>query len=200
MPSEHTYSEIVNLPWSLTHIMKAVSYPTLSCQKRAEIAIFDAQIDDLFTLLNGLRPGIEAFVLHPREDGLAQISAILASRKEICTLHLISHGAPGQLFMGRLPITAEDLTIKTLNQWQQSFSSNAEILIYGCNVAAGVAGRALISQLYTLTGMNVAASSTPTGNATLGGNWNFEITSSDFTPTMAFDAAGVIAYAGLLAN
>lgn len=180
--------------------MKATNSSTLSRQALAEIAIFDAQVDDLSTLLNGLKPGIEAFVLHPQEDGLAQISTILANRENIQSLHLVSHGAPGRLFMGRLPITAQDLTVETLEQWQQSLSSDAEILIYGCNVAAGAAGRALVSQLYALTGMNVAASSTPTGNEALGGNWNFEITSSHFTPKMAFDAAGVVAYAGLLAH
>lgn len=166
-------------------------------QNMAEMAIFDAQIDDLSILLNGLKPGVEACVLHPKEDGLAQISAILASRKEIRTLHLISHGAPGQLFMGRSPITAQDLTVETLKQWQPSLSSDAEILIYGCNVAAGADGEAFLAKLNALLQANIAASTTPVGHAAHGANWELD-TATHLQSDLPFTDEALAHFSGIL--
>ncbi len=53
-----------------------------------------------------------------------------------------------------------------LQQWDV-----ANLLLYGCNVAAGDAGAEFIAKLHTLTGAEIAASKTLTGSAAKGGNW-----------------------------
>jgi len=42
------------------------------------------------------------------------------------------------------------------------------LYIYGCNVAAGDAGTEFIEKLHQITGANIAASNTLTGNSDLG--------------------------------
>ncbi len=56
------------------------------------------------------------------------------------------------------------------------------LLIYGCNVAAGDTGAELIAKLKQLTGAEIAASTTRTGNIAQGGNWELEYQ----TGTIAF--------------
>ncbi len=51
----------------------------------------------------------------------------------------------------------------------------AHLYIYGCNVAAGDAGTEFIEKLHQITGANIAASNTVTGNSDLGGNWELEV-------------------------
>ncbi|MFM6251007.1 MAG: DUF4347 domain-containing protein, partial [Dolichospermum sp.] len=58
-----------------------------------------------------------------------------------------------------------------LQQWPQN------ILLYGCNVAAGDAGAEFIHKLHQITNATISASTTKTGNAALGGNWELEGTS-----------------------
>ncbi|MCA9049689.1 MAG: DUF4347 domain-containing protein, partial [Planctomycetaceae bacterium] len=58
--------------------------------------------------------------------------------------------------------------------WQYSMSDQADILIYGCNVAATLDGQQLLSELSTLTDSDVAGSEDLTGAAELGGDWDLE--------------------------
>ncbi len=45
------------------------------------------------------------------------------------------------------------------------------LILYGCNVTTGDAGAEFFEKLHRLTGVSIAASATPTGNAALNGNW-----------------------------
>ncbi len=49
-----------------------------------------------------------------------------------------------------------------------------DILLYGCNVATGPEGAEFLATVSGLTGANVAASATPTGPRSLGGDWILE--------------------------
>lgn len=53
--------------------------------------------------------------------------------------------------------------------------SDADLLIYGCDVGAGVAGQDLLSAISQLTGADLAASDDLTGAGLLGGDWDLEI-------------------------
>lgn len=59
----------------------------------------------------------------------------------------------------------------------QSLSSNADILLYGCNFAEGNVGLAAVNTLSQLTGADIAASDDLTGNGDLGGDWQLEVIS-----------------------
>ena len=59
-------------------------------------------------------------------------------------------------------------------------------------------GRELISKLHQLTGANIAASNSLTGNPNQGGNWELEITQGKITPSLAFNPATIANYAGVL--
>jgi len=57
---------------------------------------------------------------------------------------------------------------------ETELSANADILLYGCDIAQGPQGMALLTQIATLTGADIAASTNPTGAASRGGDWTLE--------------------------
>ncbi len=80
---------------------------------------------------------------------------------------------PGCLYLGN-----SQLSINTINNdYAQELEnwSVTNILLYGCNVAAGDAGAEFLEKLHQLTGANIAASARPTGNVALGGDWELEV-------------------------
>ncbi|MGK7912589.1 MAG: heparin lyase I family protein, partial [Synechococcus sp.] len=85
-----------------------------------------------------------------------------------------------------------------LQQWQTALSENADILFYGCNVAAGQKGATFLNQIGELTGADIAASNDLTGHGQLGGNWQLEFsngqieTRSPFQNSVAQDYKSVL--------
>ncbi len=102
------------------------------------IVFIDAAVADYQTLLDGVKLGVEAIILDSHRDGIEQISEVLANRTNIDSIHLVSHGEPGSLQLGKTRLFIDNLETysKQLQQWQRALTVDADILIYGCNVAA----------------------------------------------------------------
>jgi LEA14-like dessication related protein len=123
-----------------------------------------------------LAPDMDVVVLDGRQDGLRQIAQALATRRDITGLHLISHGGPGALKLGALELDRAQLSTRAadMDTIRAALRQDADILLYGCNVAEGKVGQAFIGELASRTGARVAASTDPTGAAAQGGNWILE--------------------------
>ncbi len=100
----------------------------------------------------------------------------MAGESDIEAIHILSHGSDGTLFLGNSPLdkTTLETHAHTVKQWGKALKRNADILLYGCNVAQTEQGKAFVKHLSQLTKANVAASTTLTGNAKLGGDWNLD--------------------------
>ncbi|MEL6455155.1 MAG: DUF4347 domain-containing protein, partial [Cyanobacteria bacterium J06623_5] len=147
----------------------------------------DSRIDDIAMLANGIISGSEVVLLSPEQDGIAQITQALQYRQDLVTIHLISHGKPGHLYIGNTRLNRENLLryASKLHRWSEYADA---LLLYGCNVAAGCAGNEFINTLHQLTNVPVAASTSRTGAAALGGNWNLEVTTHPFEVPSGFQA------------
>ena len=113
------------------------------------------------------------------------IATTLASEGELKANHLAfaSHGRSNEIFLTKnQPITKNTLSINGGNNPVYTFWEDMQDLIVqggridllGCRIAAKTEGKELIKELETITGLNVAASTDPTGHASLGGNWILE--------------------------
>jgi Domain of unknown function (DUF4347) len=145
-----------------------------------EIVFVDAATPDAGRLIADIagqsgRP-IDVVQIGAGEDGLARISAELAARQDISAVHVISHGSDGALQLGSrvLDLAAVEAQSAQLAGWRFALTDDADILIYGCDVAQTDAGRELLQRLSALTGADVAASTDATGSAALGGDWDLE--------------------------
>ena len=181
------------------------SQGTESGQRSRELLIVGAGIEDSRTLQDGLvRDGrdIEVLVLDPEADAMSQISAALAGRSDLSAIHILSHGASGQL---QLQTGADTVDIAVLaaragevGRWGDALRPGGDILLYGCDVAAGDTGAAFVRQLSALTGADVAASDNRTGDSRLQGDWTLEFSSGRIDSATAFSAAAQAQWHGTL--
>ena len=102
----------------------------------------------------------------------------------------MSHGVDGALELGNAWLNGYSLEARAdeIAQWSNALSANADILLYGCDVAADGQGQAFINRLAEITGADVAASQDATGSAALGGNWNLEYSTGSIESESAIDA------------
>ncbi|HEY9848357.1 MAG TPA: DUF4347 domain-containing protein, partial [Leptolyngbyaceae cyanobacterium] len=173
---------------------------SISTSKNTNSIVFiDSTVPDYQSLAASVVPGIEVIILYPQIDEIEQITDSLSLRNNINALHIVSHGSPGSLQFGNAQLNSQNLHIyeNQLQQWRNSFSDNADILLYGCHVAAGENGVAFIQQLSELTGADIAASDDLTGSAALDGDWDLEVNSGLIEAPLAFQV-GVIAYNAVL--
>ncbi len=167
------------------------------------MVFIDAAVEDYQYLATLVKPGIEAIAIDSQQDGIAQISQILAQRQGINAIHLVSHGQPGQVQLGGAKLNLENLPEyrQFLQQWKNYLSENATILIYGCQVAAADIGMAFVEAISNFTGINVIASNTLTGCAEKGGDWELQVATREPGKTsLAFQEEGLQKYAQVLAN
>lgn len=127
------------------------------------LVVIDPRVDSPEQLVAGLRSGSQAVVLDLTQDGIAQITQALAGG-HYGSLHLVAHGTPGRLELG-----SGLLSLATLPQYRQQLLEwgVAEILVYGCEVAAQPQ---MLQVLHQLTGATVAGSAMAVGQ----GNWRLE--------------------------
>lgn len=125
-------------------------------------------------------------------DGIAAITRALSGAHGVTAVHVISHGGAGAVQLGTSTLDQDALLLRApeIAAWGQHMSADADMLLYGCDVADGAQGRALMQGLAQLTGADVAASTDRTGAAVLGGNWLLEAS------TGAIEAAGAIGQPG----
>lgn len=171
--------------------------------QKPQIVFIDSAVEDYQYLATLVKPGIEAIAIDPQQDGIAQISQILAQRQGMNAIHLVSHGQPGEVQLGGAKLNLDNLPVyrQFLQQWKHYLSENATILIYGCQVAASDIGMAFVEAISQLTGINVIASNTLTGGAEKGGDWELQIaTRKPGKTSLAFQEEGLQKYAHVLAN
>ncbi len=184
--------------------------PATSTSYVHNLVFIDMAVEDYSGLVNGVLDNSQVFVLDSAQNGVEEITAILASynRTNLTNIHIVCHGAPGYLQLGNthLGLDTLDEYSQQLQQWQKIFSASAKsnnpwnLLIYGCNVALGDAGTEFIDKLHQLTGANIAASRQRIGNAALGGDWELEVRTADMEVSLVFAETTRQAYAGVLAT
>ena len=127
-------------------------------------------------------------VLDPDRDGVAQVTETLRDYTDLDAVHFVSHGADGRLQLGDTWLGSDNLDDyqDAVQTWQQALADDADLLIYGCNLAETGAGQAFIDRLSALTAADVAASDDITGAAQRGGDWALEYRSGEVDTPLAF--------------
>ncbi len=171
-------------------------------QGRKEAVFIDTSLGDYKTLEAAVADGKAIIEFDGLKDGLAQIAGWAASHAGYDAIHILSHGSEGLIRLGSTALTLDALrteaTRTELSLIGSALHGDGDLLFYGCDIGAGPAGQALVTQLASLTGADVAASTDATGAARLGGNWTLEAQTGHIDVTGALDAAGISAYAQLL--
>ncbi len=163
------------------------------------VVFIDAGLDDTDQLISMIDPSMEIILLNGDSDGVAQIAQALEGRSDIDRIHIMAHGSSGELQLGSGVLTQASMSSlhsQDLTTIRASLSLSADLLIYGCNFAAGPAGQSAVTALAGLTGADIAASDDITGSATLGGDWQLELQIGDIDQQ---DIIAAEAYQGIMA-
>jgi Ca2+-binding RTX toxin-like protein len=164
-----------------------------------QIIFVDSSVQDYQSLIHNA-DAAQIFILNENLSGIEQITNTLANQKDISALHILSHGSPGSVTLGTEALNGnniENFNTK-LKQWGNALTQNADILLYGCEVAAGETGQNFLKRLSEITGADIAASANLTGSAELGGDWNLEVQTGPIEATVPFNAKALKTYSGVL--
>jgi len=154
------------------------------------IADRDALVADFVRATGADRP-VEVVVLDPERDGIAQIGEALATRTGLTAVHILSHGRDGAIQLGSTMLDAAtlDARAEAVSEWGRAFTTDGDLLLYGCDVADSIRGESFVGELARLTGADVAASTNLTGDAALGGDWTLEFASGAIETPIALPGA-----------
>jgi Ca2+-binding RTX toxin-like protein len=164
------------------------------------IVFIDSMVDDYEMLMAGVKPGLEVVLLDDSQDGITQITQCLKGRSGLSSLHIVTHGDAGELWVGIGFVNSHTLEQykHDFQSWAAALAPDADILLYGCNIAAGETGRQFVQLFSELTGADVAASSNLTGSAALGGDWELEVKIGNVEAPIAFGIETMEAYGAVL--
>ncbi|MGI9285279.1 MAG: DUF4347 domain-containing protein, partial [Pseudomonadales bacterium] len=185
------------------------SNKTAAEQRTLELIFMDAAtpdreqlLDDLLTSEESANRRFEIIEITADRDGVLQVSETLNNYQDVDAVHIISHGSDGNINLGGSTLNASNLTAyqNAISGWSNALDANADILVYGCNLAANDAGQVLIDQLSILARADIAASTDLTGNVSLGGDWVMEYHQGQIDTQIAFSSALQQQWQGTLAT
>jgi hypothetical protein len=133
------------------------------------IVFIDGAIDGWQDLVAGLTGSPQVVLLDPEEDGVGQMSAALASCRDLDSIHILAPSLPGCLRLGATNLSLATLYwhADLLAGWRPALGPRAEILIHGGEVGVGAEGEALLRRLRELTGAEPSVAATPSDSPTI---------------------------------
>ncbi|MFG0253495.1 MAG: DUF4347 domain-containing protein, partial [Rhodopirellula sp. JB053] len=162
-----------------------------------EVVFVDASVEDSETLLADMREGGSdgaqwvVVMLESDRNGIEQITDALAKLSSVDAVHLVSHGDGEGVQLGNVKLDQETSLdyAGDIASWGHAMDSDADLLIYGCDLASTVEGQDLIEMLAIVCNCDVAASDDATGHEDLGGDWLLEYTVGEVETEVAFGYA-----------
>jgi Domain of unknown function (DUF4347) len=135
------------------------------------VLFIDSGVQSAAALTGQVDAGTSVYFLDANQDALSQMTQVLSGMSGVDSVQVVSHGRSGGLQLGQSWLDVQSLPgyVAQLKSWAGALSADADILLYGCNVAADATGTAFVNLLAQATGADVAASDDLTGNAALGG-------------------------------
>ncbi|MEG5067608.1 DUF4347 domain-containing protein, partial [Microcoleus sp. B3-A4] len=166
------------------------------------LVFIDSGVEDYESIAAGVLPGQQVVILDRTKNGIEQISSEIeqyaSTHGAINSVHIISHGNSGSLQLGNTALGSHNIEQykSQLEKWQTSLAPQADIMLYGCDVAVGT-GANFADRFSELTGADVAASTNTTGS---GGDWNLEFASGQIESPSALQPEAMASYQGDLAT
>ncbi len=166
----------------------------VAAEVRRELVFVDASAEDYQQLLDDLGSNddpsrqFDVVLLTSDRDGIDQITEALQEYDDLDAVHIVSHGTDGAVKLGGTWLNIDNLNAYAgqIASWQDSLTSEADLLFYGCDLAANEDGKLLVDSLSALTEADVAASTDNTGHAIFGADWDLEYTAGTIETGVAF--------------
>jgi len=139
---------------------------------RTEVVFVDTSVANYRDLVAAVKPGIEIELIDGGQNGLAQMASWAGTHSAYDSITILSHGGEAHFDLGNAVINEASLgdaaTSAQLVQIGAALKSGGDLLLYGCDVAAGSDGQQFVGGLAAETGAVVTASTHPVGE---NGGW-----------------------------
>ncbi|ARQ13742.1 serralysin-like metalloprotease domain-containing protein (plasmid) [Rhizobium etli] len=179
----------------------------MTTQKRAleaprEIAFIDQCINDLETFLSALRPEVEAIILSDGEPAIRQMARHLSTYSRLDRVHVVAHGAPGQIRFSSGTVSELDIAGSTdiFAKIGSALGENGSMQLWCCAAGKSEVGRSFTEFLHSCLNRSVAAASGFIGAVALGGSWYLDLQFGHAAPRPPLTRAGLATYRAVLAN
>lgn len=164
--------------WMTNFLSKADSLVSESSKSNDEvesIVFIDSAVPDKETLIDNVSGATEVVVLDKSRYELVEISEHLSNYQQLDSVHIVSLGEAGQISFNNNSLNLDTLSkyAGILRSWGDSLSVDADIVLYGCDIAFGSEGNSFLRRLNRITGADVLASTDKTG---FFGDWELEAT------------------------
>ncbi|MEG4632119.1 DUF4347 domain-containing protein, partial [Microcoleus sp. AR_TQ3_B6] len=174
-----------------------------SLEKRSprSLVFIDSAVEDYESIAAGVLPGQQVVIVERTKNGIEQITSEIenyaSTNGAIDSVHIISHGNSGSLQLGNTALDSDNIEQykSQLEKWPNSLAPGADMMLYGCHVAAGTGAR-FVDRFSQLTGADVAASTNLTGRD---GDWNLEYVKGQIESPLALAPEAMASYQGNLA-
>ena len=147
-------------------------------------------VDDV--LANATNSQTEIVLINTSQNGVSQITDALRQQvlagNQFDAIHIVSHGEDGALNLGNETLNNQNIEQyrEDFQLWQNALTDDADLLLYGCDVAETEMGEAFVESLAGALDVDVLASDDLTGHADLGGDWVFEFQVGEIESDLIF--------------
>ena len=159
--------------------------------------VYDPTVDDVEHLLSGLAPEVVPVACVNVEQARSVVAQLLCS-PVLKTLHILAHGASGEVRFGGATLNEDDFLVSGADQIAASRENLKSIHLWSCNTASGERGQQFVQRISENAMSNVFASTQLIGNPTKGGTWGLDVATSP-KQMMPFSQQARDAFSGVLA-
>ena len=153
----------------------------------SSLVFIDSTVENIETLTQNISisGATEVIVLDSDQDELLQIGEHLSNYEDLNAVHIVSHGESGQLSFANATLNSDTLPEykEVLKDWSLALDGDADLLLYGCDIASDDSGNSFVRELSQLTDADISASVDDTG---VDGDWKLETAVGEVEATSAF--------------
>ncbi|AUH53743.1 hypothetical protein CXB49_22090 [Chromobacterium sp. ATCC 53434] len=162
-------------PAMVSDALRAIA-PRIGATAAPQVVFVESNVVNYQSLISQLPANYQVVILDSSKDGLAQIAQWAQTHSGYDAIHIISHGQENDLQLGTTQLTTANVASyqAELATIGQALRPGGDILLYGCDVAEGSDGAALVNAIARESGRVTAGSTDATGAASLGGDWTLE--------------------------
>ncbi|MDP5254635.1 Ig-like domain-containing protein, partial [Vibrio sp. HB161653] len=149
---------------------------TVGSDQSQQLYVIDASLPDLNAIEEQIPDGSQILYISANESGVDLLSDFLTDNgADYSAVHILTHASSeGSFELGTDSINQDtilSLYHEQLQNWSQSLSSDADVFIYGCDLAQSEAGQNTLLALSNVLSADIAASDDTTG---VDGDWDLE--------------------------
>lgn len=173
----------------------------LGQQAVTQIVVTDSSVENYDLLLSDLELNFTRVVIARAGDNpIELIQKTLSQHRDVEAVHIVSHGAPGQVYLSGQAVDAQFLNThqSLIRSWSKYLHPEADILLYGCDVASGAQGQQFLNTFAALSSADIAASNDKTGHYNKRGDWVLESHLGDVDSKILFSSDTREAWQGVL--